>query len=150
MKKIKKVYIILFIVSIFANLLLINQSNAITTNLSELEPIYQIADLNPGTYQPSGGTVDSDFVNKYTGRLTSVLFVVAVIVAIITIMIIGIKYIVGSVQEKADYKKNLMPVLIGILIISFLTAIIAGIANLATSVESTQQPDEEFIGPIQE
>ena len=59
-----------------------------------------------------------------TGPLTSlgnnimgVLNVVGVVVAVVVIMIIGIKYMMGSAEEKADYKKTMIPYLVGAILI---------------------------------
>ena len=60
MEKIKKICIILFIVSIFANLLLITQSDAITTNSLDLQQVYQIADIDPRKEQKENCTTISD------------------------------------------------------------------------------------------
>lgn len=87
-------------------------------------------ELDPYSYKPSG-EIDSPTVTKYANKFTGILFSISVIVAVISIMIIGIKILVGSAEEKAEYKKHLMPVLIGIFIISFITAILSAIANLA-------------------
>lgn len=38
---------------------------------------------------------------------------VGVIVSVVIIIIIGIKYMLGSAEEKAEYKKSLMPYVIG-------------------------------------
>lgn len=90
-------------------------------------------ELDPFSYEPKGD-VDQNFINWYGGSLSNVLFTISVIVAVISLMIIGLKYIIGSVQEKADYKKNLIPVVVGIFIISFITAILSWIAQLAQRI----------------
>ena len=52
-----------------------------------------------------------------------------VIVSVSVLMIIGVKYILGSVDEKAEYKKSMMPFLIGTVIIFISTQIVGFIYN---------------------
>ena len=40
----------------------------------------------------------------------------AIVIGVIMLMVIGVKYMLGSAEEKADYKKSLMPLVIGIFI----------------------------------
>lgn len=55
---------------------------------------------------------------------------ISVVVAVISLMIIGIKYIFGSVEEKANYKQTLVPYVIGILLITSGTVIVSAIFNI--------------------
>ena len=45
-------------------------------------------------------------------------------------MILGIKYMIGSVEEKAEYKKSMIPYIIGILLLVSTSAIVGLIAQL--------------------
>lgn len=49
-------------------------------------------------------------------------------ISVITLIILGIKYMLGSVEEKASYKRTLLPYIIGALLV-FGASIIAGIIN---------------------
>ena len=42
---------------------------------------------------------------------------IAVIAGVLLIAILGIKYMLGSVEEKAEYKKSFMPLIIGIILV---------------------------------
>ena len=48
---------------------------------------------------------------------------VGTIVSVIVLMIIGIKYMIGSVEERSEYKKNMIPYLIGAVLLFSGTAI---------------------------
>ena len=39
-------------------------------------------------------------------------------------MYTGLKFIVGSTQEKAEYKKSLVPIVVGVAILVFATTIV--------------------------
>ena len=51
------------------------------------------------------------------------IWVISIIVAVIVIMIIGLKFIVGSTQEKAEYKKSLIPLVVGVALVVSATTI---------------------------
>ncbi len=53
-------------------------------------------------------------------------------ICVITITILGIKYVVGGVSEKAEYKKTMAPIVIGMVILflaSTVIGIVAGFTN---------------------
>ena len=104
----------------------------------------------PMTYVPNG-SVDRTFVIDFGSKLSQVLTVLGVIIAVIALMIIGLKFILGSVTEKAEYKKSLMPVVIGIFIIATITGIVTLFANIGDNLnnDAKQQVNEDFIGPRQ-
>ena len=49
----------------------------------------------------------------------------AIVIGVIMLMVIGVKYMLGSAEEKADYKKSLMPLVIGIFIVMFAATIVS-------------------------
>lgn len=57
----------------------------------------------------------------------------AMVIAIVMIAALGIKYMVGSAEEKAEYKKSLLPLLIGAILVFGAAAIARIIVGLATS-----------------
>ena len=54
---------------------------------------------------------------------------ISVVVAVITLMIIGFKYILGSVEEKANYKATMMPYIIGCILAVSGTTLVSFIYN---------------------
>ena len=50
-------------------------------------------------------------------KLTGALKVIGTFVAVGTTMYIGIKYMLGSVEEKAEYKKTMLPYFVGAILI---------------------------------
>ena len=65
---------------------------------------------------------DTTMVQK-VGSIMGTIRNIAVIAAVIVLMIIGVKYILGSVEEKAEYKKTFMPLIIGIVLVVLATSI---------------------------
>lgn len=92
--------------------------------------------IDPNNYnEPQSGEIDENFVKKYGGTARNVLFQIGVIVSVIAVMYVGIKYIsVGSLAQKADYKKDMIPMALGMIIIAMLSFILSIIANMAASI----------------
>ena len=83
-------------------------------------------DFHIGAYN-----VDEDAIENKVKPLYTALYIASIIISIVSLTILGLMYIGGGVQEKADYKKNLVPVLVGIMFISFLLTIIGTLAKIA-------------------
>lgn len=65
-------------------------------------------------------------------NIVGVLTTIGMFVSVIMLIVLGIKYMLGSTEEKAEYKKSLMPYVIGAAIVftgSLVPNIIYKIAN---------------------
>ena len=67
--------------------------------------------------------------------IIAVIRYIGVAVSIIVLLIIGIKYMTGTVQEKAEYKKTMIPYLIGVFIFFALSQILPLIIGLIADFE---------------
>ena len=63
-----------------------------------------------------------DMGNAIVGIITTA----GIVLSVVMLIVLGLKYMLGSVEEKATYKKSMMPYLIGALLI-FSAATIANI-----------------------
>lgn len=61
----------------------------------------------------AGNGANSEELKQKIGNVLGIVQVIGSVVSVIILMAIGIKYMLGSVEEKAEYKKTLMPYLIG-------------------------------------
>ena len=80
--------------------------------------------INPASLtgnEPTNVSAATDFGNKIIG----ILQVIGSIAAVVILMILGFKYMMGSAEDKADYKKSMIPYIVGAICI-FLAPIIAG------------------------
>ncbi|MBQ2937514.1 MAG: TrbC/VirB2 family protein [Clostridia bacterium] len=64
-----------------------------------------------------GDTNDTNDLMTKAGKIMGMIRNISVIAAVIIIMILGVKYMLGSVEEKAEYKKSFMPLIIGIILV---------------------------------
>lgn len=79
--------------------------------------------IKNATNDANAKDVDSG-VNKLSTTIINWIWYISIIIAVIVVMIIGIKYLIGSTQEKAKYKESLIPLVVGILLIVFATTIV--------------------------
>ena len=92
--------------------------------------------FNPETWKPSsqtdatGATQIQNIGNSIIGFIQAVGSVLSVAV----LAILGIKYMTGSVEEKAQYKKSMMPYLIGAIMIFAITNVLAIIVDIVKGV----------------
>lgn len=80
----------------------------------------------------SGSTFKTDDITDFSKSLINVISIVGSAAAIITLIVLGIKYMMGSAEEKAEYKKTLLPYIIGAAMVfgaSVLTGVIYNIMN---------------------
>ena len=56
-------------------------------------------------------------VKTKAGKIVGVIQVVGTMVAVGMLIVIGIKYVMGSAEEKAEYKKTVIPYIIGAVLI---------------------------------
>lgn len=92
--------------------------------------------LTPGSF--GTGTIDSNqtsIIKDMGGQIIGVVRTVGVLVAVVILLILGIKYMVGSAEEKADYKKSMIPYIVGAVLI-FAASTIAGIVyDMASALD---------------
>ena len=65
-------------------------------------------------------------IQSLGNQIITILSTVGSVAAVIVLIVLGIKYMMGSAEEKAEYKKTLMPYVIGAALI-FAASAIAGI-----------------------
>lgn len=86
------------------------------------------ATINPEAYKPSDLNYQQDTIIafKKAGTILKAITTVGVVISIVTTMYLGIKYMVSSVEQKAEYKKTMIPILIGMVML-FCTSTIVSI-----------------------
>ena len=94
------------------------------------------ASVNPNTFQGNG---NSQLVNSAQGlgnTALSTVSTVASVLAVIILIVLGIKYMMGSTEEKAEYKKTLFPYFIGAIFVFGAGAIATWVFNFAGTIVS--------------
>lgn len=65
--------------------------------------------------------------------IVTIMQTVGIVVAVVVLLILGIKYMMGSAEEKAEYKKTMIPYLVGAILIFASTTIVTVVYNIAWS-----------------
>lgn len=85
--------------------------------------------VNPDEYDPTP-TIETGTVLQRAGKVLGLIRYVGIIIAVLVLCIIGIKYMFTSIEGKAEYKKAILPYVIGCFMvvgISIIIEIIAGV-----------------------
>ena len=80
------------------------------------------------------GSVKVDGINSVGANIVSIITTIGIIVAVIVLLILGIKYMMGSASEKAEYKKTMIPYLVGAVLIFGASAIAKAVIAMSESI----------------
>ena len=138
--KISIIFIILTIFVIFITPIKSMASIAKTNNLTseknfteytiKLSSIEDLIDYTPGP--ASGG--DTQIVTDKLAPIVGTIITIGIVTSVLALIIIGIKYMIGSVEEKAEYKKTMIPYLIGIFMIIGISTIIGVFSKIMSGI----------------
>ena len=73
---------------------------------------------------------NSNKLTKIGKTILAVINILGVIIAVVALGIIGLRYMIGSVEERAQYKEIMIPYIIGVILLGGTTTIINIIYNL--------------------
>lgn len=82
------------------------------------------------------GNVQTNDLTKVGNNIVAIIQVVGIVIAVIVLLVIGIKYMMGSASEKAEYKKTMIPYIVGAVLIFAGTSLVRVIYSLSTSVST--------------
>ena len=90
--------------------------------------------ITPDKLKPSyQGTGDIQTVGQ---KIMGIINTVGVVIAVVILMILGIKYMMGSAEEKAEYKNTMIPYIIGAVLIFGATTIANAVYNFTNGLNS--------------
>ena len=72
-------------------------------------------ELTPGQLKPINKGTEG--ITNLGQRIMGLVQAVGIVLAVVVLMILGIKYMMGSAEDKAEYKKSMIPYLIGAVLI---------------------------------
>ena len=112
MIKYKKIILILLL--IILTTITLNNSIVVATELTIDTEFYEPGDIARG---------DADRVVNIAGKILGAVRNCGIIISVIVIAIIGLKYMFCSLEEKANYKENMIPYVVGCFILMMATTI---------------------------
>ena len=129
MKKIAKMLSIILVVAMLFTLtsgLTANATSGVGSDVSgEVDQLFQ------------GGNADTSQINSVGANIVSIVTTIGIIVAVVVLLVLGIKYMMGSASEKAEYKKTMIPYLIGAVLIFGASAIAKAVIAMTSTLTST-------------
>ena len=102
---------------------------AFNTYVMAMKP-EEIAGGLTGTPTDASGSVTT-IGNQIIGIITTI----GVVVAVVVLLVLGIKYMMGSASEKAEYKKTMIPYLVGAILIFGASAITKVVVSLGSNIK---------------
>ena len=88
--------------------------------------------IDTDKYAPGNDAMDSPKAAAIAGTVLNVVQVTGIILAVGCISIVGIQYMVGSVEQKAEYKKTMTAMIVGAILLVSTTTIVKVIYSTVT------------------
>ena len=90
--------------------------------------------LTPENLNANASATGTTEVQTFGQNIMGVIQVLGVVIAVVILMILGIKYMMGSAEEKAEYKKTMIPYLVGAILIFAASTIANVVYQFATGL----------------
>ena len=92
------------------------------------------AEFTPNSVKDPGN-VNTTGIQNVGGTIVGILQTVGVVVSVVVLIVLGIKYMIGSAEEKSEYKKTMLPYLIGAVLIFAASALAQVIYGFVTGIK---------------
>ncbi len=89
--------------------------------IAMVTPVFAV---NPGTIKADESNTSQ--ITSLGSQIIGIVTTIGSVVAVLVLVVLGVKYMMGSAEEKAEYKKTLMPYVIGAVLV-FAASTIAGV-----------------------
>lgn len=90
--------------------------------------------IEPGSIKGDTSVNGSTEIANVGKSIVGILQTVGIILSVVILIILGIKYMMGSAEEKADYKKSMMPYLVGAILIFAASALAQVVYQFVTGI----------------
>ena len=84
-----------------------------------------------------GANVNTEGIKGLGNSIIAVVRIVGIVIAVVILLVLGIKYMMGSAAEKAEYKKTMIPYLVGAVLIFGASAIVQAVVKMTTMTTGT-------------
>lgn len=79
-------------------------------------------------------STDNTKITDVGGSIMGILQTIGIVLSIIILIVLGIKYMMGSAEEKAEYKKTMIPYVVGAILIFAASSLAGVIVNFAQNI----------------
>ena len=90
--------------------------------------------LTPNGLTANSSATGTNEISEFGSNIMGVIQTIGVVVAVVILMVLGIKYMMGSAEEKAEYKKTFIPYIVGAVLIFAASTIANVIYQFATGL----------------
>ena len=110
----------------------------IVTILAALSNVVLATDLSGKIDEIAKGnsSVATDKVVDLGKTIVTIMQTIGIVVAVVVLLVLGIKYMMGSAEEKAEYKKTMIPYIVGAVLIFASTTIVNIVYQLANGLNT--------------
>jgi type IV secretory pathway VirB2 component (pilin) len=92
---------------------------------------------DPSAYNPTDPSSDDDSeAATIIDKILSLITTIGTVISVLMLAILGVKYMLGSVEEKADYKKDLVPYFIGAALLFGICTIVKILQSLGSTINN--------------
>ena len=92
--------------------------------------------LEPSEIQGNTSAQGTPEITNVGNSIVGILQVVGIVLSVVVLIVLGIKYMMGSAEEKAEYKKTMMPYIVGAALIFAASALAQVIYQFFTGVSA--------------
>ena len=93
--------------------------------------VVSAAAVNPSSF--TGGTGTTAF-NTIGNKIIGMVQAIGSITSVLVLVILGVKFMMGSAEEKAEYKKTFIPYIVGAVLVFAASNLASIIFNFASSI----------------
>lgn len=91
-------------------------------------------DMDPSQFKGGSEIEGSSQLVKVGTQIVNVIRLIGSLISVGVLVVLGIKYMLGSAEEKAEYKKTMIPYIIGAVLVFAGTWIASAIYNFANGI----------------
>lgn len=115
----------------------VHSSTGGTSQQQEENQNKQSSKVTTSNLKPDALT-ESDYKEVFdmTKTIMTTITVIGIVVSIIMVMALGIKYMVESIEERAEYKRTMLPMLVGAILIFASSTLVSIIYSLAQNLNN--------------
>ena len=93
--------------------------------------------FEPGDLKAKTNVTGEEQIKNVGTSIIGILQTVGMVLAVVVLIVLGIKYMMGSAEEKAEYKKTMMPYVVGAALIFAASALAQVVYKFFTGISTT-------------
>ena len=96
--------------------------------------VFAAGDYDPIVIDGKNSTVSTEKITTMGNSAVRVVTTIGMVASVVVLVVLGIKYMLGSAEEKAEYKKTLLPYVIGAVLVFAAATIASMVFQFASSI----------------